>query len=121
MKYRKLRIAWSVWCVITCVLLVRLPVLGWCGWREATGKDIQAAFASGFFSPIRAEYQSYVTPAQEAEIQQREEALKRELQHQATVWRIVSIALFASTLAPLMGLWFLISKRNRIPVAEVRH
>jgi hypothetical protein len=64
------------------------------------------------FSPIRAEYQSYVTADQEAEIRRREEALKRELHNQAVIWRTVSIALFAGTLAPLAGLCYLISTRK---------
>ena len=112
MRYRKLRIVWAVVCGIACLLLVGLPILGWCSWREATGKEIQAAFVNGVFSPIRAEYQSVTTPDQEAEIQQREEALKRELHNEAAIWRTVSVASFASTLAPLVGLWFLISTRK---------
>ena len=59
MKLRKLRISWSVaWGIAAVLLIVGLPILGWCSWREATGKEIQAAFVFGVFSPIRYQYQS---------------------------------------------------------------
>ncbi|MCZ7645723.1 MAG: hypothetical protein M5U26_10635 [Planctomycetota bacterium] len=66
-------------------------------------KDLDSIFADGVFSPIRAEYPSFVTPEQQIEIQRREQELKLRLEAETRWWRALTVSLFASSILPLSG------------------
>jgi hypothetical protein len=95
------------------LLVAMLLVLGYSSWRKATGKRIEAAFTTGVFSPVRAEYGSAVGAEQMAEIERREAELRNQLETEAACWRAASIAIFVSTLGPLSRLWLLSRERER--------
>jgi hypothetical protein len=93
---------------LAILVIALLAIGGWCCHQRMI-KEIDAAFAVGWFSPIRWEYTHgrscvILTPEQAAEMERREHELQLRLETEAGNYRALSILSFCATIVPLFGL-----------------